>query len=370
MTFDQADGNCLLCGGQPVARRLPVCGSCLKADADASERLIADPHRRSQAPLAALPPRAESGVGCEGCGNRCRPNEGEKGFCGLRINRGGQMVQLAGGASGGLAFWYSDSIPTNCVSSWVCPATTGAGYPRYCTFPTGDRGRRSLAVFLGGCSFNCLFCQNRSHHRMAVDLSPLVSAAEAAGAVDEQTVCLCFFGGDPSPQMDFALQVAQVASDGPDDKTMRICWETNGSMSPEHLQQMTKTALHSGGCIKFDLKALDENLHRALTGTDNRQTLKNFQKLAASIEKRPRVPLVTASTLLVPGYVDADEVADIAGFIAKLNPSIPYSLLAFHPQHLFSDLPRTSRRQAEDCLQAAREAGLRRVRLGNTHLLG
>ena len=76
-----------------------------------------------------------------------------------------------------------------------------------------------------------------------------------------------------------------------------------------------------------------------------------------------------AGTLMVPGYIDAQEVVQIAEFIAALNPDIPYSLLAFHPQSHMSDLPPTSRRQAHACLKAARKAGLKRVRVGNEHLL-
>jgi hypothetical protein len=34
-----------------------------------------------------------------------------------------------------------------------------------------------------------------------------------------------------------------------------------------------------------------------------------------------------------------------------------------------SDLPRTSRQQAAECLAAAQAAGLKRVRIGNAHLL-
>lgn len=76
-----------------------------------------------------------------------------------------------------------------------------------------------------------------------------------------------------------------------------------------------------------------------------------------------------ASTLLVPGYVDVEEVAALARFIAAINPAIPYSLLDFHPQFYLPDLPRTSRGHALRCLQAAREAGLANVRIGNIHLL-
>jgi pyruvate formate lyase activating enzyme len=77
-----------------------------------------------------------------------------------------------------------------------------------------------------------------------------------------------------------------------------------------------------------------------------------------------------ASTLLIPGYVEMEEVAKIATFIASLNPGIPYALLAFYPHFFMSDLPTTSRRHAQECLQVAKEAGLNNVRVGNIHLLG
>jgi len=71
----------------------------------------------------------------------------------------------------------------------------------------------------------------------------------------------------------------------------------------------------------------------------------------------------------VPGYIDAREVAAIAGFIVGLNPDIPYSLLAFHPQFYMSDMPLTSKTLANQCVRAARDSGLKNVRLGNVHLL-
>jgi len=125
----------------------------------------------------------------------------------------------------------------------------------------------------------------------------------------------------------------------------------------------------TGGCVKFDLKALDETLHLALTGGSNRQTLANFSRAARASRSRPDPPLVAASTLLVPGYVDADEVGHIASFIAGIDPDTPYSLLGFAPGFVMSDLPRTSLRHAEEAEAAARSAGLTRVRLGNRHLL-
>ena len=80
------------------------------------------------------------------------------------------------------------------------------------------------------------------------------------------------------------------------------------------------------------------------------------------------VPLLVASTLLVPGYIDAQEVKSIAKFIASIDDSIPYSLLAFHPQFFMSDLPVTSRKHADECCEAAK-SHLKNVRIGNVHLL-
>lgn len=150
---------------------------------------------------------------------------------------------------------------------------------------------------------------------------------------------------------------------------MRICWETNGSMQEGLLDEMAEIALDSGGCIKFDLKAWNEDLHIVLTGVSNKRTLKNFQRAGGKIQLRPSPPLLIASTLLVPGYIDEEEVRQISRFIYSLYPDIPYSLLAFHPHFYMSDLPLTSKSFAHSCLEIAREEGLKNVRLGNIHLL-
>jgi pyruvate formate lyase activating enzyme len=126
----------------------------------------------------------------------------------------------------------------------------------------------------------------------------------------------------------------------------------------------------TGGCIKFDLKAHNETLHRTLTGVSNEQSLTNFARLGGQFNLRPNPPLVIASTLLVPGYVGVEEVRRIAAFISDVNRDIPYALLAFAPQFMMNDLPRTSADHAEKAYQAARNEGLTNVRIGNRHLLG
>jgi pyruvate formate lyase activating enzyme len=72
---------------------------------------------------------------------------------------------------------------------------------------------------------------------------------------------------------------------------------------------------------------------------------------------------------MVPGYIDENEVFQIAKFIASFNPDIPYSLLGFYSHFYMSDLPLTSHRDAKACRQAALDAGLKKVKVGNIHLL-
>ncbi|PIU55233.1 MAG: radical SAM protein, partial [Chloroflexi bacterium CG07_land_8_20_14_0_80_51_10] len=102
----------------------------------------------------------------------------------------------------------------------------------------------------------------------------------------------------------------------------------------------------------------------------NKRTLENFRLLVEYGRERPVPPFLVASTLLIPGYVDKEEVSGIAAFLASLDPDIPYALLAFHPGFAMSDLPPTSRRHAEQCLAEAKAQGLKRARLGNVQLLG
>jgi pyruvate formate lyase activating enzyme len=261
-------------------------------------------------------------------------------------------VHIAGTPDRGILHWYRDPLPTNCVADWVCP-----GSRQY--------RRHNLAVFYGICTLNCLFCQNWHYRDLARRPENPISARRLADAATGETFCVCFFGGDPASQMLHALASARLLAR----QGVVVCWETAGTSHPKLLDYAVELSLETGGCIKFDLKAHSEAMHIALTGASNRRTLENFTRAARRFGERPHPPPVVASTLLVPGYVDSVEVGRIAGFIAEQHPGIPYSLLGFAPQFLMADLPRTSRRQAEEAAAAARAAGLRNVHIGNRHLL-
>lgn len=361
--------KCKVCGKKPeyLSRELGVCLDCIRTRFDKAKPHIERAQRRvrEEFKLPIKPPKDKGGIQCNICVNECKIGEGKVGYCGIRKNIKGKFYDWGGGA---LNFYY-DNLPTNCVADFVCPAGTGCAYPKFAYTDGPEYGYKNLAVFYGACSFNCLFCQNW-HYREHLVKPNIVTAEELASQVDEKTSCICYFGGDPTPQIHHAIQASKIAVKRKKGKILRICFETNGSMNPAILKQAADIALESGGCIKVDIKAWDEGLHKALTGITNKRTLENFEMLAKTYnKKRKEPPFLVASSLLIPGYIDKKEIGNIAKFIAKLDPNIPYSLLAFCPQFYMYDLPTTSKEQAYECRDAALAQGVKNVRIGNIHLL-
>ncbi|MEM5829532.1 MAG: radical SAM protein [Candidatus Aenigmatarchaeota archaeon] len=365
-------GTCKICGKESnlISSYLSLCLNCILTTKQA-EKISLEVHAKSRIEFS-LPekiPKTKNGLFCGMCGNNCKIGIGETGFCGLVKNINGKLIRYAGTPQKGLCEWYLDPHVTNCVASWCCPAGTGCGYPRFAYKNGPEYGYYNLAVFYGTCNFNCLFCQNWHFRENIKHLTPIISAENLASQVDEKVSCICYFGGDPGPQLLHAIETSRLVLEKAKKKIVRVCLETNGNQNPKLLKKFAKFALESGGTIKFDLKAFDERLSVALSGISNKLVLKNFKMLTKFHKKRKEVPFLHASTLLIPGYVEVEEVRKIAQFISKLDPTIPYSLLAFYPTFLMADLPFTSYKTGERCYQIAKEVGLERVRIGNLHLL-
>ncbi len=367
--------TCKVCGrsSPEISSVIGVCRECILERWEDVKPIVERVHEESRKRFG-LPqrvPRDEKGVQCKGCGNECKIPEGKLGFCGLVKNENGKLVRIAGTPEKGLCEYYYDPHVTNCVASWICPAGTGKGYPKFSYTRGPEYGYYNLAVFYGACNFNCLFCQNWHFRENLSAFHPIISAEELAEKVHERVSCICFFGGDPGPQLAHAIEVSKLAYERAKEegRILRVCLETNGNLAWPLLKRFAKISFESGGCIKFDLKFFHEELNMALTGVSNKVTYKNFEKLARLHSQREEVPFLHASTLLIPGYVTVEEVRKISKFISSLDARIPYSLLGFHPDFLLTDLPFTSKKLARECYEAAKRCGLENVRIGNVHIL-
>ncbi len=379
------EAECRLCGRRSllVSRAVGVCASCLRSRPGEALKVARERRLewRGQVGLPPEPPRDPRGAQCRVCVNECRIPEGGRGFCGVWRNRGGRLEPVTG--HGRLVVYtYLDPHPTNCVATPVCPAATSRGYPDYSFTEGVEHGYYNLAVFMGGCPLDCLFCQNWEHKTIIAHgrvragyvktLDRLVEEARSP-----RVTCVCYFGGDPTPHAPFLVAASRRMLEEArrlGQRYKRICWETDGLVNPAIMRQMARLSLESGGIVKIDWKAWTPSIYEALTGVDGakavRRLMENARLVAEMGRERPDPPLLVVSVLLVPGYVDAEEVGRIAEYVASLPSEVPMVLLAFPPDHLMTDLPPTSRRHMEEAVRAAREAGVREVYVGNEWLLG
>jgi len=369
--------KCKICGRESIlSRALEVCPDCIRERFHEARKYIYEAHRLSRESFG-LPyptPNAEDGVLCGLCPRNCRLKPGEVGYCGLVFcDSSGRLRRKAGSPEWGVLDWYYDPLPTNCVAGWFCPASTGLGYPKYAVKPEAEVGYYNLAVFYGSCNLDCLYCQNwqyRQYHLAAhvrrVHVNELVNAA------NDKVTCVCYFGGDPSTQIVHSLiaSVRILEKARRENRIVRICWETNGQIKPYFLKKMIDLALRSGGIIKVDIKAGTPQVYNALTDGDYNIVLNTIREIAKHFNERREVPLLNVSLLVVPGYIDEVELESVFRFVNELNPEIPVSLLAFHPDYLMNDLPPTSKRHMDLAVKLAREYGMKMYDVGNKWLLG
>jgi pyruvate formate lyase activating enzyme len=119
--------------------------------------------------------------------------------------------------------------------------------------------------------------------------------------------------------------------------------------------------LASAGLDAFwlDIKAYDPAVYRRLCGTGNETVLQ------APAEILSRGFTLEVLTLFIPGWVETDQIASIARLVSALDPQTPFTILAFFPCYQMQDTPPPTLDQMLAACEAACEAGLSQVRLGN-----
>ncbi len=292
-------------------------------------------------------PNSKDSKTCKLCAHSCKIGQEDYGFCSFRtISQVGKTPEF-----GKLSFYY-DPLPTNCVASWLCDPYIGKGY--------------NLAIFFHTCSFNCLYCQNW-HWKYYTFKGERYGIKDILKTLKEDTKCICFFGGDPGTQGDFALKLSKEALKLI--PNLRICFETNGYLSLKTLKKFAEISLKTGGIIKIDLKAHNENLNIALTGFSNKIVLENIKILNRILKRKAGPPPLVISTLMVPNYVDWEEIGKIASFISSIDKEIPYSLLCFFPCHFMEDLGYLKREEVERAIREVENRGIKYFKIGNSHLI-
>lgn len=166
---------------------------------------------------------------------------------------------------------------------------------------------------------------------------------------------VAFTGGDIACRVGYYAQAVERIKE----RTWNtwVLLETNGwGLTPTNLDMLASAGLDA---FWLDIKAYDEAVYRRLCGTSNESVLQ------APAEILSRGFTLEVLTLVIPGWVETDQIGAVARLIADLDPDIPFTILAFFPTYQMSDTPPPTLDQMVEACEAVCEAGVRQVRLGN-----
>ncbi len=237
------------------------------------------------------------------------------------------------------------------------------GEPKVASTTLHPAPPQSYTIFMAGCNFRCLNCQNWNiaHHpvqdvSLRGQIGPKKLAKEALSKINSARGKMIgadrifFSGGSPTPSLPYVEEVVEEARELDDE--IKFNYDTNGFLTECSL----KRVLDFTDSITFDIKAFTDEVHRALTGAPVEPVLRNAEHVAKHAEDK----LWEFRYLVIPG-INEDDIEDLAGFLAEIDEDIPLNFLAFRPNFILEDHVGASRKAMERAVKTAKEKGLRNV---------
>ncbi len=218
----------------------------------------------------------------------------------------------------------------------------------------------SYTVFVAGCNFKCLNCQNwtiSQHPDNAFNQrgykDPRELAEECVSELSSATAKMMgadrifFSGGEPTIYLPYIEKVVEEARKiRPNTK---INFDTNGYMTERSLERV----LSFSTSITYDLKAYDDEVHLALTGASSQPVLRNAENIGRHSKDR----LWEYRILVIP-RINEDEIRPLTEFLADIDTSLQVCFLAFRPNYVLENHVGATRRVMDRCVGIARDSGL------------
>lgn len=201
---------------------------------------------------------------------------------------------------------------------------------------------RFATVHNYGCSHRCPICSYKLHSGPAgrpglsfprpdrfLSLGEIQSALRGVGL--EQ---LFVMGGEPTLARDLTALLAWAKRE----LRVRTCL---GHCNGWHIPHDNLDGANVG------LKAWDPAIHRAYTGHSKDRIFGNFERaFRAGLELK-------ANVVLIPTWVECDQIEAIARWIAALSPDIPFHIMGYIPVP-GQPFPSPTTAQMDEAVQAAR----------------
>ena len=237
---------------------------------------------------------------CGICPWNCELEEGKRGFCGVRGNVDGKIVNVN---YGWLSAAHLDPIEKKPLNRFM-------------------PGKNILSIGANGCNMRCPWCQNYNIAMAAqdeiemMDTDPQEVVEVALSMVPQGNIGLAFTYNEPITMFDFMLDTAKLSKE----KGLINVMVTNGCINPEPLEEL----LPYFDAMNIDLKYFNAEGYKKIGG--------DFEAVKHTIQRASEVLHVEVCWLTVPGENDTEEeVEEAAKWLASVDPEIPLHINRFFP---------------------------------------
>lgn len=275
-------------------------------------------------------------VECRLCPRRCKVSDLERGYCGVRENKGGEYFTL--------------------VHSKVCSANVDPieKKPFFHFLP----GSTAFSIATAGCNLNCKFCQNWSISQFRpedVNHLKLTPAECAATAGQFGSASIAYTYSEPTVFYEYMCNCAEAGRQA----GLRSVVVTAGYIEKEPLVELAGLV----DAIKIDLKAYSDSYYHDICNGELKpvlDTLVTLKSLGVWLE---------IVYLTLPGLNDSDsELKGLCDWLmSNLGSDVPIHFTRFHPAYLLENLPSTPIDTLERAHAIALEKGLHYVYIGNVY---
>ena len=274
---------------------------------------------------------------CDVCPRACRLQEGQRGFCFVRMRQGDAVVLTTYGRSSGFCVDPIEKKPLN----HFLP------------------GSPVLSFGTAGCNLGCRFCQNWDISKSR-EIDTLADAAtpDAIARAAKTLGCrsVAFTYNDPVIFVEYAIDVADACREA----GIKAVAVTAGYMCAEPRAEFYRHI----DAANVDLKGFTSGFYRRVCLADLEPVLETLRYL-----KHETSVWLEITNLLIPGLNDADQEIDamtqwVAG---QLGPDVPMHFTAFHPDFKMRDRPPTPAATLAGARQIALANGIRYAYTGNVH---
>ena len=274
---------------------------------------------------------------CTLCPRECSLKDGDRGFCFVRQNLGGQMMLTTYGRSTGFCIDPIEKKPLNHF------------------FP----GTSVLSFGTAGCNLGCKFCQNwdiskareveRLSHRAMPD--EIALAAKSLGCKS-----VAYTYNDPVIWAEYAIDTAKACrAEG-----IKSVAVTAGYISEEARGPFYEYM----DAANVDLKAFTEEFYYKITYSHMQPVLDTLTWL-----KRETPVWFEITNLIIPNTNDRlDELQQMCDWILNaVGDDVPVHFSAFHPDFRMMDLPNTPHETLIKAHEIAIKTGLKYAYVGNVN---